>query len=285
MYQDLAGRRFGRLVVVSHHSADKWGSQRWLCKCDCGKEKVVVSGHLKNGNTRSCGCYRVDTGKAKVKDLIGETFGRLKVVSRDGNDDFGHAKWLCECSCGNVVSVLGDNLSRNNHTTSCGCAKIDAITKHGLVAHPIYAVWASMKNRCSITSMQSSERYSGRGIKVCDEWKDDFISFYEWAKDKYKEGLQIDRIDNDGDYEPNNCRFVDASTNNANKNITDKNTTGYLGVRLRFGWWIVRVTFRGVETTLPTHFATAEQAAKARDEFIIANNLPHRLNFPLPKLL
>ncbi len=89
--------------------------------------------------------------------------------------------------------------------------------KHGLHGHPVYRLWRRIINRCENTNYHGYHRYGGRGISVCGEWRNDFTNFYDWAKDKLNPSLQIDRIDNDGNYSPKNCRFVDAKTNMHNQ--------------------------------------------------------------------
>lgn len=103
--------------------------------------------------------------------------------------------------------------------------------KHGLSRHKLYGVWSSMNGRCYRKTCEEWVNYAARGITVCDEWKNDFMSFYNWAKNKWSYGLNIDRIDNDGNYEPNNCRFVTPSQSAHNQRLLRSvNTSGYRGV-------------------------------------------------------
>lgn len=111
---------------------------------------------------------------------------------------------------------------KSGEVKSCGCLRRDVSTNrhltHGLSHHPLFRVWWSMLERCYSESNKSFCDYGGRGIFVCDEWKDDFKTFYDWAiGNGYKDGLSIDRIDNDGNYEPSNCRWVEKITQNNNK--------------------------------------------------------------------
>ena len=109
--KDLAGKKFGKLTVVSFAGSNKHGHAKWLCKCECGNEKTVTGNQLASGKTKSCGCIN-------IKDLAGQTFGKLTVVSLVGSN--GMAKWLCKCECGNEKTVAGSNLTRGD-TKSCGC--------------------------------------------------------------------------------------------------------------------------------------------------------------------
>ena len=147
----------------------------------------------------------------KPIDLTGKVYGRLKVIKLDKMAKTVNRKWICECNCGNIVSVAGNNL-KNGHTQSCGCIlrekQRNKFYKHGMSKTKIYSVWRTMKQRCTYEKNESYKNYGGRGITYCDEWEE-FEPFYEWAMaNGYKEGLSIDRIDSDGNYEPSNCRWV-----------------------------------------------------------------------------
>ena len=121
---DLTGQKFGRLTVIK--KLDKRGNEwYWQCQCDCGNLHEVRGSSLRSGVTKSCGCLKKESDrkpKKNVKDELNNIYGHLTVVTRDGSDNRGEAKWLCKCDCGNpnLISVLGSNL-RSGHTTSCGC--------------------------------------------------------------------------------------------------------------------------------------------------------------------
>lgn len=131
-------------------------------------------------------------------------------------------KWVCRCDCGNVVNVIASNLKRGT-STSCGCAQIEQlrarVMTHGGYANneKLYNVWHGMRKRCYCATDNHYPDYGGRGISICDEWND-YAVFREWAVlNGYKEGLSIDRIDVNGDYSPDNCRWADNHTQQNNK--------------------------------------------------------------------
>lgn len=147
-----------------------------------------------------------------MKKLKGQKFGRLLVIEKTDNRSNGHIKWMCECECGNKLEVSSYHL-QNGNVKSCGCLKKETVkklaTKHGKYNTRLYKILDGMKQRCYNTKNASYQYYGPKGIKVCDEWLEDFMNFYNWAiKNGYRENLTIDRIDSDKDYCPDNCRWV-----------------------------------------------------------------------------
>ena len=153
-------------------------------------------------------------------DLTGQRFGRLKVLEFVPNDR-RKAYWKCQCDCGNITTIIGRDL-RRGHTLSCGCFQIEQAvkcnTKHNSKHTRIYSIWCGMKQRCLNSNNESYKDYGGRGITICEEWLNDFKVFYDWAlQNGYTDELTIDRIDVNGNYEPNNCRWTDMKTQQRNK--------------------------------------------------------------------
>lgn len=151
-------------------------------------------------------------------DETGNVYGRLTVIGYHETRN-GKAYWLCCCECGNVTSVVADKL-RGGHTKSCGCLQNEIFgKKHGLRDHPLYRVWHHMIQRCENPNNAVFHHYGGRGISVCEEWRD-FAAFYRDAIELgWQPSLKMDRIDNDGDYEYANVRFVNQSVQMRNTRV------------------------------------------------------------------
>lgn len=159
--------------------------------------------------------------KIKPKDLTGKKFNRLTAVEVVGKDKHGNMLWLCKCDCGNAT-IIPTNKLTSNKTKSCGClkketAKPPVIVKHGMSYSRLYQVWKDMKGRCYRPTSTRYYTHGARGVKVCAEWQT-FEPFYKWAlSNGYQENLTLDRINNDGNYEPSNCRWATMKTQANNR--------------------------------------------------------------------
>lgn len=167
-------------------------------------------------------------------DLTDKHFGRLHVKHRDQNSSY--VKWVCECDCGKITSVRSCHLL-SGAILSCGCLSAENTsvrnhkqkTVHGLRNTRLYKIWHGMKQRCYDVSRSDYDRYGDKGITVCDEWKNDFQSFYKWALENgYSDNLTIDRKDNNKGYSPENCRWVTRLEQTVNRRNTIKVTVNDL---------------------------------------------------------
>ena len=157
------------------------------------------------------------------KNLAGKTFGRLKVIKQVKERKNKQIYWECQCVCGQTAIIRGNRLS-SGITKSCGCLAKE-ITKKRSITHNMsytseYAIWASMIHRCTNSNNRAFKNYGGRGITVCDDWRHDFMAFYNHVGKRPSPKHSIDRIDNDGNYEPGNVRWT---TEQKQHNNTRKN--------------------------------------------------------------
>jgi hypothetical protein len=151
----------------------------------------------------------------RLINLTGKKFGRLTVLKRSEKRN-ANVSWECLCECGKTIVAFGFDLKRG-HTSSCGCLQVDAVTKHNLWKSPIYKIWLSMIQRCTNSRASHYKDYGGRGIAVCDRWLNSFECFYEDMNYGYHKGLSIERIDVNGNYTPNNCKWIAKSEQQNNK--------------------------------------------------------------------
>ena len=187
--------------------------------------------------------------------MTGRKFGRWTVIKLAEKGKQRGVRWKCKCSCGNIRDVLGVNLL-NTKSQSCGCLRIETNTKHGMEGTEVYTVWSSMLARCRTKTHEAYKDYGGRGIAVCSRWLE-FENFLADMGERPK-GLSIERIDNDGNYEPSNCKWATRKeqgiNQRSNHNITYNGQTHcvsewarILGIsrvtlssRLRRGWPVKR---------------------------------------------
>ena len=205
--------------------------------------------------------------------LIGETYLRKAKETSKRSERYG----LYECQyCGRNWEVMVKSITKSG-TKSCGCLNGDA---HGLTSHRFYKTWKHMVDRCNNPKIKAYKDYGGRGISVCEEWLD-IRNFVDWCDLTHpnQEGYTLDRIDNDLGYSPKNCRWVDKSTQAINQRVQRSNTSGYVGIwqSTNSSSWVSAINFKNERIHLGT-FKTIEEAVQARDNYIIENNLPHKLS-------
>lgn len=163
-----------------------------------------------------------------IVDKTGERHGRLTVVSLSDKRSGRKTYWNCICDCGNEKVVRSDSLKV---TQSCGCLKreqdmnnLGIINNHGMTKHPLYGRWNAMINRCENKKSHAYKSYGARGIKVCEGWKD-ILKFIDWAENNgFEEGLTLERIDVNGNYEPDNCEWIPMEQQHYNKTTSVKRT-------------------------------------------------------------
>ena len=168
----------------------------------------------------------------RCHDLTGEKFGRLTVIGLDESKNTRKTYWICQCECGGIKSARSDSLLCGA-IKSCGCMKREqdkvnlGRTTHGQEGTRLYHIWQGVKRRCNDKNTVCYDRYGGRGITVCEEWNNSFVPFYEWAiNNGYTEELTLDRIDNNGNYEPSNCRWATMQEQSNNRSSNIKITIG-----------------------------------------------------------
>ena len=259
MCDDLIGNKIDHLTIIkrAYIPDDKGKHARYLCKCDCGKELIKRKDAILKMRVKSCGCKsrksspeQIDTNKQSKSykqrkdigvnrkpykprtnntNLEGQRFGRLQVIEWVGSDKFHKRLYLCRCDCGNIKTTTQALLKRGD-VLSCGCLHKEIMNyRNGYSNKRIYHVWINMRNRCNNPNFKQYNDYGGRGIKVCEEWdnnKNGIDNFVKWAyANGYDENAPrgkctLDRINNDGNYEPSNCRWVDMKVQAHNKRNT-----------------------------------------------------------------
>lgn len=210
----MSGQRFGKLTVIGYS-----GNNKWECRCDCGSVTHPFASNIRRGMAMSCGCVRHEQPAHNFQDITGLKFGRLLAIRRSSPLGVKNTKWECLCNCGKTTIVSPSKL-KSGHTRSCGCLSIETVIKrvttHGDTGSTTYSCWSAMLRRCFNPNVREFCYYGGRGITVCERWRRSYASFLKDMGPR-PSGLEIDRIDNEGNYEPTNCRWTTKSQNCLNR--------------------------------------------------------------------
>lgn len=187
--------------------------------------------------------------------------------------------YICP-ECNKEFSVITASV-KSGHTKSCGCVRISKITKHNCSKERLHTIWNSIIQRCNNEKSHAFRDYGGRNISICKKWKENFLAFKKWALENgYKENLEIDRIDNNGNYEPSNCRWTTRNIQCRNTRLSRANTSGYRGVTYNKISKKFKVKIVVNSKAIHLGYYTCRLAgAYAYDKYVADNNLEHTRNF------
>ena len=205
---------------------------------------------------------------------IGEKYGRLTVLEKTSKKQGTNYLYKCKCDCGNIKLVSSGRLGIS--TFSCGCYKIECHRTHNESRTRLYNIWIGMKSRCCNPDNPRYHSYGGRGIGICDEWRDSFEKFRDWAYlNGYSEHYTIDRIDNNGDYEPQNCRWATDTTQVRNRNPYGE--IAYDGIVRDSTGYRAQITINGKKIYIAHSVDDIEYLVNKRNEYIIEHNLDFKI--------
>jgi hypothetical protein len=204
----------------------------------------------------------------------GEKIGNLIYIRDVVSLTNRRAEFICPFCNNKFTTAIGN--AKTEHTRSCGCQRANKGAKtHGLSQHPLFKLWIAIRQRCCDPNHSCYHNYGGRGILICAEWRYDFLPFFNYVRrlDNYgKSNFTLDRVNNNGNYEPGNLRWSSIHVQNANSRVQKNNKTGFSGVCLNRGLYHSYIYLNRKQIRLGT-YETATEAAKARNNFILSNEL------------
>lgn len=229
VFNDLAGQTTKYNIKVINRAPNHGSATWWNCQCYCGKKFEAAALKLHRDLTKSCGCHRAKKDKPANSPLVaGQVIKWITLLKKHSSGE-----WLCECHCGGEFIAADKELDVGD-VISCGCGKRKSV-RNGTTNHPIGAVYKGMIARCTNPKDPSYFRYGGRGIQIDTKWLNDFSAFVKDMYPTYQKGLQLDRIDNDGKYEPTNCKW--ATLIEQANNMRTNRVVKYLGRSMTVSQW------------------------------------------------
>lgn len=219
-FKDLTGQKYNNLLVLSYHRKSN-GGILWNCKCDCGNNTTASSYELTHSKKKSCGCL---IRKCRVSlDFVGYENEDIIVIALSDKKSGKEPLWEYKCKhCGKINSSTKGNIKRNQAT--CKCIHYSRVSEsESMIGRntKIYQIWCGMKTRCFNEKDSAYKYYGGRGVTICEEWKNNFELFYNWSlQNGYEDGLSIERKNVNENYCPENCCWIAKEEQARNKTNT-----------------------------------------------------------------
>lgn len=265
----MIGQKYKMLTVLGLSEERKYNSKTWIVLCDCGNETFATTSQLRDSTKQSCGCFkkhkRGDKGTAYTV-AIGDVYGRLTVKSESYKPE-GKQHYFCEtvCSCGKDYLAASHTIVKGS-VVSCGCKRETQNLSHGMSDKRPHKIYHHMRRRCTNPKEAGYAHYGERGITLCEEWKT-FTGFWNDMKEGYSDDLELDRIDCNGNYCKENCRWATHAMQAYNTSIKGNNTSGKTGVSWskKRNLWEAYISFEKKKIALG-HFPSFEDAVKVRQE-------------------